>query len=290
VRVTIADGFPGQKLIVLPRPHVSAALGRPGTSHLVVTDCGYFPEARAHGRSRTTGIDQAIVAICIRGRGWCQIGGERHDVGPGQVFVVPPGFAHRYEADLDDPWTLWWVHIAGPDLLELLRTSGLTSSSPVREVSDVYRLVALVEEIVRVLERDATEPSMLAASGAAWHLLSLLLATSRPPGDMESPLDRAREYIQEHVAADLSVSRLAEIANLSASHFAALFRQRFGIPVLRYQTQLRMSRARELLDTTGRTIGTIAQDVGYPDAAYFSRQFTAVHGLSPRGYRAQQKG
>lgn len=287
--MSIPDGFPGQKLIVLPRPLVTASLTRPGTAHLVVTDCGYFPQARAHGRARPEGVDQAIVMVCAKGRGWAELNGQRHLVRPGEVLVIPPSTAHSYGADPDDPWTLWWVHVTGPDLAELLRSSRLTAQSPVREVGDPFRVMALMAEIVRTLERDTTDRNLLMASGAAWHLLAVLSAGSHAPGT-SSAVDNAREYLRDHFVDQVSVSELAAMASMSASHFAASFRARFGVSVLRYQTELRMAQARQLLDMTDLPIATIAEQVGYPDPFYFSRKFTSIHGTPPRQYRAEKKG
>lgn len=287
--MTIAEGFPGQRLHVLPRPRVVQALREPGTSHLVVTDCGYFPDARAHGMTRPVGVDQAIVIVCTRGRGWCRIDGVEHPVAPGQVLIVPPGVAHAYGADLADPWTLWWLHVMGPDLPEFLSAIGMTAAAPVRDVGDVYRVVALVEEVVQWMAGTATRPHLIAAAGAAWHLMAVL-AADRPTGARGSVVDRAREYLQGHLDDRVSVADLAAMASLSPSHFAAVFKQQAGIPVLQFQTQLRMTRARELLDTTERPVAAIAAEVGYDDPFYFSRQFRRVHGVTPRGYRAQHKG
>jgi AraC-like DNA-binding protein len=83
------------------------------------------------------------------------------------------------------------------------------------------------------------------------------------------------------------VAELASTTGLSTSYFAALFRKRFGVPVHTYQKQLRMARARELLVTTARSVSQVAQDCGYDDAAYFSRQFRTEHGVSPYVYRRQ---
>lgn len=288
--MTIAEGFPGQRLLVVPRPTIRAALARPGTSHLVVTDCGFFPEARSHGITRTVGIDQAIVIACTKGRGWAVIDGVEHSVHPGQVLVVPPGQPHSYGADLDDPWTAWWLHIAGRDLHELLSTVGMTAAQPVRTASDFYRVVGLVEEVVQRVGADATWDNLVAASGAAWHLLAVLSADRQVSGTRGSAVDSAREYLRTHLAERVSISDLAQMASVSPSHFAALFRDQVGVPVLQYQTQLRMARARELLDTTTLDIAAIALDTGYPDAYYFSRLFRKVHGVPPRQYRAQVKG
>ncbi len=288
--MTTVDGFPGQHLNVLPRPRVASALRQPGTAHLVVTDCGYFPEARAHKLTRPAGIDQTIVILCTRGRGWCTVEGGEHDVSAGQVLIIPPGVAHSYGADPDDPWTLWWLHVAGRDLAEFLVASGMTAEAPVRTLGDLYRAVALAEEVVRWMERDTTHASLIAASGAAWHLMALLSSDRPTTSTRSSVIDSARDYLKNHLDERVSVAQLAAMAPMSPSHFAALFRQQIGVPVLQYQTQLRMARARELLDTTEMPVASIAATVGYPDAFYFSRQFRAVHGTTPLRYRAQHKG
>jgi AraC family transcriptional regulator of arabinose operon len=288
--MVIADGFPGQRLFVLPRPRVQEALEQPGTRQLLVTDCGYFPEARAHGLKRTEPIDQAVIIVCTSGRGWCTLEGVTHAIERGQVLVLPPGLAHAYGSEQDDPWTLWWLHVNGTSVPELLDASGFTAASPVRTVSDVYRLVALIEEVVQQLERDLGSANSLAASGAAWHLLALLTSAAGASTAQSTVIDRAKSYLRGNLADRVSVTELAAMARLSPSHFATLFRTQVGLPVLQYQTQLRMARARELLDTTDLPVARISASIGYVDPFYFSRQFRAVHGTTALRYRAQHKG
>lgn len=288
--MAIAEGFPGQRLLVLPRPRVREALQQPGTAHLVVTDCGYFPEARAHGMSRTVPVAQAVILVCTTGAGWCRIDGTTHQVAAGQVVVIPPQAVHSYGSDPDDPWTLWWLHVDGRDLPEFLAAAGMTVASPVRTLTDLYRIVALVEEVVQLMERDISTASLLAASGAAWHLLALLASAASAGNQQSGVIDQAKNYLRSHLAEHITVADLASRAQLSPSHFAALFRQQIGFPVLQYQTQLRMGRARELLDTTELPIGVVAAEVGYSDPFYFSRQFHTIHGMTARSYRSQRKG
>jgi AraC family transcriptional regulator of arabinose operon len=245
---------------------VREALQQPGTSHLVVTDCGYFPEAHSHGRVRTTPISQAVIIVCAKGGGWCETPAGRFPVTAGQVIILPPGHPHSYGSNEDTPWTLWWLHVTGRDLPEFLTAAGMTPDAPIRTPSDVYRVVALIAEVLQSMERDTTTASLLAAAGAAWHLMALLAS------------DRS------------SVAELAAMSRLSGSHFAALFKSRIGYPALQYQTQLRMARARELLDTTDQSIAAVAAATGYPDSFYFARQFKKVHGVTPFGYRGQRKG
>jgi AraC family transcriptional regulator, arabinose operon regulatory protein len=286
--MTIAEGFAGQRMRVLPRPRVREALASPGTARLLVTDCGYFPEAASHGRSRPNGTPQAVLLVCTKGAGWCQTPEGVFAIEAGQAAVLPAGSPHSYGTDDLDPWTLWWLHLDGADLPELL--SAGASHSPVRALSDVYRVVALANEALQWMERDTTTASLLGAAGAAWHLLALL-AADPPVGHARSDtITRAAAQLRDHPDEHIGVDELAAMAALSPSHFAALFRAQIGSPVLQYQTQLRMARARELLDTTERSIADVAAASGYPDSFYFSRQFKKVHGMTPFRYRAQHKG
>nr|BFF21235.1 hypothetical protein GCM10025730_47560 [Promicromonospora thailandica] len=68
----IRDGFPGQRLRVLPGAVARAASQAGPTSRLLVTDAGYFPHAANHGRVRARGATGTIVIVSVAGRGWCR--------------------------------------------------------------------------------------------------------------------------------------------------------------------------------------------------------------------------
>ena len=284
-------GFAGERISVLARPLMREALGLPVTSRLLVTDCGYFPTAADHLRSRTEGSPQAIVIVCVDGAGWCRLPSGRYDVEAGQVLVIPAGVPHSYGAAGDHPWTIWWLHLGGADVAELVGAVLAGTDGPVVRVGDLYQAVSLVEDALRRMERDDSVRSRQAAAGSAWHLLALLAADrAGAPASRADAIDQAEQYLREHLGARISVAELAGLARLSPSHFAALFRRATGTGVLQYQTRLRMSRARELLDTTDQPIAEIARALGYADPFYFSRQFRSVHGVSPSEYRVQHKG
>lgn len=284
----LKDGFPGQRLHVLPRPLITQALSRAPTSRLLVTDAGYFPYAARHGRIRPAGCAQAVVIMCVEGAGWCDLDGVRHPVHADQVLIIPPHVAHRYFAHPTRPWTIWWLHVTGADVADLLAAVGLTTDSPTGTMLDIFGIVDLAERVCDHLAADETAASLTAASGAAWHLLALLAAEreGRSSGVRE-PVQRVQEYLRAHLSSTPSVPALAKLAGFSTSHFSARFRAATGFSVTEYVKRLRMARARQLLITSEHSIAEIAADVGYQDPFYFSRQFHAVNGVSPRTFRAE---
>lgn len=287
----IRDGFPGQRLRVLPQPLVRQALERPLTERMLVTDVGYFPHAAAHGRSRPLGAKQAIVIACADGMGWVELEDqEPARVAAGTVVVIPPGAPHRYRADENDPWSIWWMHVQGQDVDPLVSLILGETRDPILRPNDVYSVATSIQEAVTALERDDTEPMLFVAAGAAWRALAQL-ASERQRGTSTTSdrIQVVQDFLRTHLASSFSVTELAKLAGLSVSHFSALFKESAGIGVVAYVTRLRCARAGELLITTEASIADIAAAVGYTDAFYFSRQFRALNGQSPRAFRQRSQ-
>lgn len=289
-----ADGFEHQRLSVVPQPLVDAALSRPVTRRAVVTDAGYFPRAAGHARSRENGAAEAIIIVCVAGSGWIESSGVRQRVGSSTAIVIPSGVPHAYGASDSDPWTIWWCHVRGSDIAELVAGTGVEADDihPARltlSLRAVDRVSVLLDEINTALARDSTPARLIATSGMAWRLLTQL-AVDRALPEEGTPLERALRYLDERVDGRVPVAELAAMVGVSASHLSALFRDATGGGVLAHHTSLKMARARALLDTTDQQIGDIARQVGMIDPLYFSRQFSRVHGMSPTRYRAMRKG
>jgi AraC-like DNA-binding protein/DNA-binding CsgD family transcriptional regulator len=81
------------------------------------------------------------------------------------------------------------------------------------------------------------------------------------------------------------VATLAAQANISPSHFFALFKKQVGCAPLDCFIRLRMRFACHLLDETVMSIKEIAATLGYDDPFYFSRVFKSVNRVAPSEYR-----
>ena len=285
----LRDGFPGQRLHVLPNPLVREASHRVPTSRLLVTDAGYFPHASRHGRVRRSGSAQTIVIVCVEGAGWCDLDSKPYDLRAGDVMVIPARTPHRYYAHPVRPWSIWWLHVTGEDVDDLLAAAGLTAESPTMPLADLVSVTALIETVCDALAVDETAASLSAAAGAAWHLLALLAGQRYHPGGGTAPIALVQSHLRLHLAAPVSVPDLAAMAGFSSSHFSARFHAVTGFSVIEYVKRLRMARARQLLITSDLSVAEVAADVGYADPFYFSRQFHAVTGLSPRSYRQRSQ-
>ena len=280
----IAEGFTRQRLVVVPRPVVEVALDRDITRRITVTDVGHFPDAADHGVVRRRGADETILVVCGAGSGWLHLGDRRFDVAAGSAFVVPRGAPHAYGASERDPWTVWWCHLRGADVDELVRGMSASAEEPVLPLHRPERPIALLDEMITTLTEDQSWPRLVLAAGSAFTLATVITGDRRLPADGD-PVQRAMDHLAQTADRPIRVADVAALVGLSPSHLTALFRRATGGGVLAHHAALRMAKARQLLDGTRAPVADVAQELGYDDPFVFSRAFRRHHAMSPRAYR-----
>ncbi len=147
-----------------------------------------------------------------------------------------------------------------------------------------YLRAARSEATVSRVEMDAR------ATLVAERLLSghHAFAPAAPRGLAPWQLERVREFMEETRHRQVSLAELAEVARLSAFHFARAFKAATGVPPHRYQMHLRIERAKALLEGGKMAIGDVAAEVGYANQSHFARLFQAEVGTTPAAYRRER--
>lgn len=126
------------------------------------------------------------------------------------------------------------------------------------------QLAALVRHALTYAERRAPAPR----------------ASKRAPIRL---LDRARDYLEEHLYEPVTLDQLAAAAAVSRFHLARSFMEHFGIPPHAYVLQRRINRACALL-RSGVPCVEVASSVGFADQSHFTRHFKKIMGVTPARY------
>ena len=99
----------------------------------------------------------------------------------------------------------------------------------------------------------------------------------------------AIEYIAEnHTKENIPVSVLAEKCGISESYLRKLFHRVYGVSPVEYARQMRLSYAKDLLDSGEYTVTAASEYAGFNDVSYFSREFKKVYKLSPNQYMKKE--
>lgn len=110
--------------------------------------------------------------------------------------------------------------------------------------------------------------------------------TFRPNLDHNDPVIRdLQRWMEENVASDITVTMLARRASLADRTLQRRFSAATRLSITRYVQELRVEKARGLLERTNSSISEICWAVGYEDTSAFSRLFKSISGLSANDYR-----
>lgn len=288
-RLRINDGFKHEKLIDLPESISLWLKQNPLTKDLYVTSLGYFPQASHHYYARPDGHINAIILFCVNGRGVINLCGIPIKLEKNQLYIIPPNTPHTYEADLIDPWSIYWAHIAGEHLktyIDLVQPSLSKLQVLPHQHSS---LITLFDELIDFLDKGTSPDHLLHSSNLIKTFFTALNHQShthgKANGKQQGYVSDAIDYMQHHLKNTTNLHDLSETLNLSESYFMHLFKEKTGYSPMDYYNRLKIQKVCQQLITTDATIKEIAADFGYSDPYYFSRLFKNIMGRSPRNYR-----
>ncbi len=103
----------------------------------------------------------------------------------------------------------------------------------------------------------------------------------------ETPVTRVQNYVLEHLDEAFSIERMANLATMSARHFARTFAREVGMTPMDFLQSARIDHARKLLETTDLPLKTVAYKSGFGSVRHMRLLFSGKIGLTPAQYREQ---
>ena len=98
---------------------------------------------------------------------------------------------------------------------------------------------------------------------------------------------QAKLYIDKHYADNINLLEISQAAFLSKFHFIRLFRKNYGRTPYQYLTDVRISKAKQLLKSH-RTISEVCYSVGFKSITSFTGLFKKITGTTPSEYQKKQ--
>jgi AraC family transcriptional regulator len=97
------------------------------------------------------------------------------------------------------------------------------------------------------------------------------------------------EYMKSHLHERISVRGLAQVARMSPYHFGRLFKQSTNLSPHQYLLELRIRRAKELLEDRGLSLAEISSQLGFASRSHFTTVFRKRVGTPPKEFRLKQQ-
>jgi AraC-like DNA-binding protein len=202
---------------------------------------------------------------------------------PGTLLLLTA--PHRYlyyPSRVASAWDFLFVRMTGEVALDVC--DGLISRhGPVNPLpADSSALVAAKEILAHAQERRMGSRWMasMLAYGLIMHTAKEL-ASSCEAGALPPFVRRAMDYCARHAERPLPVAELAKAAGYSQYHFVRRFTAHVGMPPSVYVREVRLRRARHLLQVTQSTVKEIADGCGFASVSHFTRSFRRRFGMPP---------
>ncbi|MGG4146569.1 AraC family transcriptional regulator [Paenibacillus algorifonticola] len=288
------QGFETEKLIVLPPYQLEEMTSHPIIRQAFVTDIGYFHRAKHHYRERPKGCDSYIFIYCTNGEGWIKLGSEETiHVTEKTVSIIPAFTPHSYGAKTTNPWSIYWFHFRGEELVQLLESLSLEAALLHVSLPEAEKIVELFNQCYELLSaKSYSVIHQLHISQTIRYLLSYISLIPRRKQDekMLAYIEQAIQYMKDQLEGHLTLEDLVTRTRISKQHLNHLFKQSTGYAPIDYYLRLKMQRAGQLFDLTDQSVKAVSLSLGFKDPYYFSRLFKKIIGVSPTDYRRQLKG
>lgn len=236
-----------------------------------------------HWQWETKGDPHFNFWVALAGKGYLTCDGQTYPIVPGSFFIFSPKqeiSAAHYSGQRITRFSAHFLPLKQGQTL--VQADGLPCLGEIAESVDGMR-----QQIDRVMRIALRREEDLVLEDTIYQLIQNCLGQpcSVTPALVDPRIARAIECFRDTPASIDSIDALARSLGLSRSHFDRRFTQQVGQAPNQFLINCRMIHARRLIESTQLRIGEIARSLGYKDIYFFSRQFKANYGLSPRRYR-----
>lgn len=236
--------------------------------------------------TKRTGWPSLQIIYTHAGKGVLNMNNQLYQLKADTLCVLDCRVYHYYYADSPDGWEYSFIHFDGPSAVYLYRLiaekgiffDGLKDS----------RIERKYKKIVALAKENPEDFDLLFHKEMTSLLTELVHAHAKKPvAVVPEWMSHIQAYIIEHYNENWSIRDLAQMACLSDSRFAHLFREIARTTPMEYREQLRVEHAKDFLTNSNYTTEKIAELTGFSTLSCFYTAFSRRVGTTPGKYRKQ---
>ncbi len=240
--------------------------------------------------------DFAELIFILSGQGKYRIDNKIYPVSEGDLIVINPGVTRQsLVSNPENPTTeasvgfteVQFEHFAPnevplPEEGAVIHTQGelrqklfkiftsMDAENVVRRTGRYFMLKSYLMQILLLLVREQTE-AVAVTTGCSFKSVN-----------KKYVVEQVIDYFEDHYAEKISLDQIAVNTYLSSVYVSKIFKAETGDTPIRYLINIRLEKAKELLENGWEgSIQEVALEVGYDDAYHFSKLFKKRYGVSP---------
>lgn len=239
------------------------------------------------GRGRV--LNEFQLVYIITGSGYFESDScKKTKITAGTVIMVFPNEWHSYYPDSETGWTEYWVGFKGSNIDKRIEEGFFSKSEPLFKIGVNRLIIGFYEDIISYVEEEKSGYQQLISS-IAFHILSLVYYRNSNKNYVNNPIEekvqQARVLMRETVTNPLSPEDIAKEIGVGYSWFRKMFKEYTGISPMQYQLQVKLIKAKELLNSSNMTISEIAYELGFESISQFSTFFKNKEGITASDFK-----
>lgn len=222
--------------------------------------------------------------------------GKQYELKAGDVVFIDcrKTYSHRTGRHQEDGkgsrlWSLRWCHFYGPSMSAIYAKYCERGGLPVIHGADAAQYAAVLTDIY-ALASSSDYIRDMRINGKLNDLLTLLMESSwhrerHSSAPKKMKISRVKSFLDEHYSEKLSLDSVAGSFYVDKSYLARLFKAQYGVTLVSYLQQVRITHAKRMLRFSDKSVEEIGLECGIGDLNYFSRVFKKLEGVSPSEFR-----
>lgn len=303
---TSSPSVQSSRILYTPSPFARSSL-------LHLQEVGSLSAIRPHTSKREK-LQSYLCFMVEDGEGELVYEGKKYELRSGDVVFIDCRKAYRHSTGMNPNaglWSLRWCHFYGPSMpaiyakycergglpvirgadvsVDLARGADMGRRDDVSCGADVSQYAAILTDIY-TLASSSDYIRDMRINGKLNDLLTLLMESSwhreahtNAPKKME--ISRVKSFLDEHYKEKLSLESVASHFFIDKHYLARLFKEQYGVTLVTYLQQVRITHAKRMLRFTDKSIEEIGLECGIGELNYFSRVFKKLEGVSPSEFR-----
>lgn len=218
----------------------------------------------------------------ISGSGTLEIYGNKYNIKSGEMFFIPPDIPMRYYPTKSDPWEYVWFSFKG-DLIEYYsELVGFSFQNPIYKSQNFEAIKSLLKKLLDLLINN--EGGYFSVISTFYKIMDVSTIISEL-----TEIQQVKCLIDENFATpSFCVEQTCRDVGISHAHLLRLFKDAYGVTLIKYITNKRIELACELLRTTNLSVCSVAYSCGFSDEIHFMKTFKKTIGLSALQYKRKQ--
>lgn len=225
------------------------------------------------------------------GKGWFESEScRRQEIKAGTMILLFPNEWHTYEPNKETGWFEYWVGFRGEHIDKRVKGGFFTPQNPVFHIGFDSSIIGLFEDIGNYALQEKSAYQQIISS-IVLYILGIVYYKYRNETFNDSfavsKINEARVIMKQESSYGLSPENIASTLGVSYSWFRKMFKQYVDVSPAQYQANMKLLKAKELLDNAELSITDISYKLGFDNASQFSTFFRKKTGIPPLQYRKE---